>query len=246
MSDERLELRLDSPLLVRWEFASEERLATRNAIYRQLIEGVNAEDLVVEAVREAAPSTVLDVGCGPGEVGARIVAATGAKLTAVDTSERMVALARERGLDATVADAQALPFPDASFDCVVAGWVLYHVANRAQALAECARVLRPGGRFVAATVADDNLSDLWTLLGALNERHLTFSSVNGQEQVAQHFDDVEVREAYGLVVFPDSASMRRYAAADITRSFAAANVPELTEPFKAHSHHTVFVGRTRQ
>ncbi|HVW90955.1 MAG TPA: class I SAM-dependent methyltransferase [Gaiellaceae bacterium] len=245
MSEDKLELRLDSPLLVRWEFASEERLGTRNAIYRQLIEGVNAEDLVVEAVCEARPETVLDVGCGPGEVGERIVAETGAALKAIDTSERMVSLSRERGLEATVADAQALPFPDASFDCVLAGWVLYHVANRGQALAECARVLRPDGRFVAATVADENLGDLWDLLGASNERRLTFSSANGAEQVAEYFDDVEVREAHGVVVFPDAGAMRRFAAADITRSFAAANVPELTEPFRARSHHTVFVGRKR-
>jgi hypothetical protein len=76
-------------------------------------------------------------------------------------------------------------------------------------------------------------------------RRLTFSSTNGLEQVAEHFVDVEVREVHGVVVFPDSDSMRRLVAADITRSFAAANVPELAEPFRARSHHTVFVGRKR-
>ncbi|HVU76214.1 MAG TPA: methyltransferase domain-containing protein [Gaiellaceae bacterium] len=243
MSGRELELRLDSPLLVRWEFASEERLATRNAIYRQLIEGVNAEDLVVEAVVEARPATVLDAGCGAGEIGERIRDELGARVVALDSSERMVALARERGLEATVGDIQELPFPDASFDCVVAAWVLYHVPNRSQALAECARVLRPGGRFVAGTLADDNLADLWQLLGAPTTRRLTFSSANGAEQVAERFADVEAREAHGVVVFPDAAAMRRFAAADITRSFAAANVPELQEPFRARSHHTVFVGR---
>lgn len=245
MSDERLELRLDSPLLVRWEFASEERLGTRNAIYRRLIEGVNPEDVVVEAVAEVKPQTVLDVGCGAGDIGERVVQATGARVTAVDNSDRMVALARERGLEGVVADVQALPFEDASFDCVFAAWLLYHVPDRRTALAECARVLRPGGRFVAGTLADENLGDLWDLLGASNERRLTFSSTNGLEQMAEHFDDVEAREAHGVVVFPDSASMRRFVAADITRAFAAANVPELTEPFRARSHHTVFVGTKR-
>lgn len=245
MSDDKLELRLDSPLLVRWEFASEERLGTRNAIHRRLIEGVNPEDVVIDAVAEVKPGTVLDAGCGAGDIGQRVAEATGARVSAIDTSERMVSLAAERGLDAVVADVQALPFDDGSFDCVFAAWVLYHVPDRRKALAECARVLRPGGRFVAGTLADENLGDLWDLVDASNERRLTFSSANGFEQVAEHFDDVEAREVQGIVVFPDSDAMRRLVAADITRSFAAANVPELTEPFRARSHHTVFVGRKR-
>jgi SAM-dependent methyltransferase len=245
VSDDKLELRLDSPLLVRWEFASEERLGTRNAIYRRLIEGVNPEDVVIDAVAEVSPSAVLDAGCGAGDIGERVAQRTGAHVTAIDISERMAALAGERGLDAVAADVQALPFDDASFDCVFAAWLLYHVADRSKALAECARVLRPGGRFVAGTLSDENLGDLWALVGASNERHLTFSSANGLEQMEEHFVDVEVREVHGVVVFPDADSMRKLVAADITRSFAAANVPELTEPFRARSHHTVFVGRKR-
>jgi SAM-dependent methyltransferase len=228
---------------VRWEFASEERLGTRNAIYRRLIEGVNPEDVVVDAVAEVKPATVLDAGCGAGDIGERVAAVTGARVVALDTSERMVALAADRGLDAVVGDVQALPFDDASFDCVFAAWLLYHVPDRSKALAECARVLRPGGRFVAGTLADENLGDLWELVGASNERRLTFSSANGYDQVAEHFEDVEAREVHGVVVFPDADSMRRLVAADITRSFAAANVPELDEPFRARSHHTVFIGR---
>jgi hypothetical protein len=49
------ERRLDNPMLVRWEFASEERLATRNAIYRQLLEGDDGEEFLFPAVAEARP-----------------------------------------------------------------------------------------------------------------------------------------------------------------------------------------------
>jgi SAM-dependent methyltransferase len=238
---DELELRLDNALLVRWEFASEERLATRNSIYRRLIEGVNAEDLVVEAVAEAKPERVLDVGCGAGEIGERI-AALGSEVVCVDTSERMVALARDRGLGAHVGDVQALPFEDGSFDCVVAAWLFYHVARRADAIAECARVLRPGGHLVAATVGDENLADLWSFLGVPTERTLGFSSANGKEQLERSFARVEAREAEGVVVFASSDAMRRFVAADITRAHAAANVPAvLEEPLRARSHHTVSV-----
>lgn len=241
MSDTPRDLRLDNPLLVRWEFASEERLATRNALTRQLIEGDNPEDFVFEAVADVRPKDVLEVGAGAGEMSERIVQELGAKVIALDNSERMVALTREAGVEAVLGDVTALPFENGSFDCVVAGWVFYHVTNRDRAIAECARVLRPGGRLVAATLADENLADLWEFLGAPQQRTLTFSSANGAEQLTPYFVKIEVREAYGVVVFPTAESVRRFVAADMTRAHAAANVPEATEPVRARTHHTVFI-----
>ena len=239
MSDD---LDLDNPVLVRWEFASEERLATRNALYRQLIEGDHGEDVLFEAVRERSPTDVLEVGSGAGEFAQRLVQELDATVVAVDTSERMVKLTRERGVHALVADVQQLPFDDASFDCVVAGWLLYHVSDRPRAIAECARVLRPGGRFATATLADENLYDLWHHLGHHEGRQLTFSSANGKEQLEPFFARVEAREAEGVVVFRSPEEMRRYAAADITRAHLAASVPaQLDEPFRARVHHTIFV-----
>jgi SAM-dependent methyltransferase len=234
-------LSLDNPMLVRWEFASEERLATRNAIYRSLISGDDAETFVFDAVAEVNPSTVLEVGCGTGELAARVAREVGADVVAVDASERMVALAREHGVEALVADVQALPFADESFDCVVAAWLLYHVHGRERAISECARVLRPGGRLVAATLADENFDDLWELLGAPPAGGLTFSTTNGAEQLAPYFARVEAREALGVVTFPSSEAMRQFVAADMTRAHLATNVPDFTAPLSARSHHTVFV-----
>ncbi len=92
-------LRLDNPLVVQWEYASEERLAQRNLAYRQLIEGDNAEDVAFEAVREVAPARVLDVGCGTGEFAERIQTDLGASVCGVDMSPRMVALTRANLVD---------------------------------------------------------------------------------------------------------------------------------------------------
>lgn len=111
MSDDAWAARLDNPMLVQWEDASEERLATRNAIDRELLtEGESAEEVAFAAVAEAAPARVLDVGCGTGEIGLRI--------------------ARENGLEAVVGDGQQLPFADGELDCVLAAWPIYHVADR--------------------------------------------------------------------------------------------------------------------
>jgi hypothetical protein len=102
-------------------------------------------------------------------------------------------------------------------------------------------VLRPGGTLVAATLSDENLTDLWEFLGAPTDRTLTFSSANGAEQLRRHFARVEAREAHGVVVFPDAEAMRRFVAADMTRAHVAANVRPFDDTFRARSHHTVFV-----
>ena len=58
-------MKLDNPLLVRREYASEERLAKRNALFRALIQGTNPEDVAFAAVAEAGPKPLLDVAEQP-------------------------------------------------------------------------------------------------------------------------------------------------------------------------------------
>jgi len=95
---------------------------------------------------------LLDLGAGLGRH-AFEAARRGARVVAADYDE--VSLKEVRGAleggATTCADARALPFPDAAFDRVVAAEVLEHVDDDAAALAEVARVLRPGGT-VAVTV----------------------------------------------------------------------------------------------
>ena len=97
-----------------------------------------------------AGKDVLEVGCGTG-VHARLLAEAGAHLTAVDLTPTAVDLTRRRlalhGLTADVreADAQELPFADASFDLVWSWGVVHHSADTRCVIEEIARVLRPGG-----------------------------------------------------------------------------------------------------
>lgn len=103
----------------------------------------------------AASRDVLDVATGPGTL-AILAAKAGARVTAVDFAPEMLAHAKRRAeasgveLDLRVADATALPFADASFDAAFAMFVLMVVPDRARALAELRRVLRPGGRAALA------------------------------------------------------------------------------------------------
>ena len=225
-------MKLDNPLVVQWEYASEERLAKRNQTYRELTEGVNPDDAVFEAVREAAPERFLDVGCGMGELAERVQKELGAQVVAVDISPRMVELTRARGIDVHLADVQSLPFADGEFDCVAANWVLYHVPDLDRGLSELERVIRRGGRLVAATLGAANMQELWDLLGGEVTAGLSFGYENGERALAPYFTQIERREANGTVVFPDRSSMVDFVAATTTRSHLADLVPELTEPFQ--------------
>jgi ubiquinone/menaquinone biosynthesis C-methylase UbiE len=103
---------------------------------------------------------VLEVGCGIGTLFADIME-RGYRGQAIDRSPQMVAATRRelrrRGLTEAVknvrqADAQALPFTAASFDCVVSTFPTDYIAERA-ALREFNRVLRPGGRLIVVLAA---------------------------------------------------------------------------------------------
>ncbi|MDI3297720.1 MAG: class I SAM-dependent methyltransferase [Bacillota bacterium] len=99
---------------------------------------------------------VLDVGCGTAELSLLAARETGpgGRVTGVDIAEGMLRVCRQKiagsplagRLEFLRADAQALPFPDGSFDVVVSGFMLRNVASLDRALGEMARVLRPGGR----------------------------------------------------------------------------------------------------
>jgi SAM-dependent methyltransferase len=236
-------LKLDSPLLVHWEYASEERLAVRNKTYRDLVEGANAEEMVFEAVRECAPRRMLEVGSGTGELAERVQDELGAEVVALDISPRMVGLTAERGVDAHVGDVQELPFGDEEFDCAVAAWVLYHLQDLDRGIAELARVLEPGGTLVAATLGEGNMAELWQAVGDHATRGLSFGRDNGEQALRKHFAEVERRDAEGTVVFPDRESVRRFVAATITRAHLSDRVPEVKEPFRARTSHVVFVAR---
>src|SRR5436190_4598833 len=144
-------MKIDDPELVRREYETERPLAIRNRVFREFVRGTDPESVVVAAVAEATPGRVLEVGCGTGELAARVSAELGCEVVAIDLSPRMVQLARERGLDARIGDVQELAFADGEFDAVIAAWMLYHVPDLDRGLSEIQRVLRPVGRLVAAT-----------------------------------------------------------------------------------------------
>ncbi|HSC49555.1 MAG TPA: class I SAM-dependent methyltransferase [Gaiellaceae bacterium] len=107
---------------------------------------MSARGIVLRLLGEG-PGRLLDVGCGGGAHAAEL-AAHGWSVTGIDVSAGQLELARARGVDVVEADAEALPFEDASFDAAVSMFTHTDMGDFAAALREVTRVLRPGGRFV--------------------------------------------------------------------------------------------------
>jgi demethylmenaquinone methyltransferase/2-methoxy-6-polyprenyl-1,4-benzoquinol methylase len=105
----------------------------------------------VELAELPRNAVVLDLAAGTGDFSLLVKRRDpGARTVAVDLTERMLRLARERGLeDAVCGDACLLPFPDATFDCVFIGYGLRNFPKLEVAVREIERVTRPGGLLVS-------------------------------------------------------------------------------------------------
>jgi SAM-dependent methyltransferase len=118
-----------------------------------LINGYYARPAILALAGEVAGRRILDAGCGSGPLSAAL-RDRGASLTGIDSSAKMLELARRRlggDADLQVADlARPLPFPDGAFDDVIASLVLHYLEDWGLPLAELRRVLTPGGRLIVA------------------------------------------------------------------------------------------------
>jgi ubiquinone/menaquinone biosynthesis C-methylase UbiE len=110
------------------------------------------EPMIRQLIDPVAPGRALDAACGTGRY-ARYMSQRGHMVSAVDMSAEMIEKARGNapGVDFKCASLEALPFPDRSFDLVMCGLALTHLAEISKAISEIARVLKAGG---AAVIAD--------------------------------------------------------------------------------------------
>ena len=173
---------------------------------------------------------VLDVGCGPGgllqqmarqSAMARHRAQTDlpggwGALIGFDFSAGMAAKAARSAAGQPVhfyvADAQSVPCADGFFDVVMARHMLYHVPDIERAVAEAARVLRPGGHFLVTTNGAASMAEYQALCDGAAAR---FGGIHSPERVtnrfsledapaflAPHFEQVETHTLPGILRFP--------------------------------------------
>jgi ubiquinone/menaquinone biosynthesis C-methylase UbiE len=142
-----MESPIDTDVVHRYEHETWTRCA---ATYLDHFAGLTRETmpLLRDAANIQSGSTVLDIGSGPGHV-AGALAEVGAAVTGIDFSARMVEVARRHYPQDTFleANAEQLPFDDASFRAVVSNFVVHHLARPDVVFREVCRVLEPGGSF---------------------------------------------------------------------------------------------------
>jgi SAM-dependent methyltransferase len=128
-------------------------------------------EAVFQRIEVDAQTNYLDVGCGSG-LAARLAAERGAKVSGIDASENLLAIARSRVPtgDFRVADLEELPFTDETFDLVTGFNSFQYAANPDAALAQAKRVAKSRGAVVIVTWGKPEGMQYSKLMGAL--RHL--------------------------------------------------------------------------
>lgn len=149
---------------------------------------------------------VLEVGCGTGQFWEGAPQEWDANdLTITDLARSMVDMTTAKvtghanSVTGIECDVQELPFPDGSFDAVIANQMLYHVPDPTLAIRELARVLRPHGVLLASTVGPQHLREIVAIEEAvfgparLVRHHEIFGSLSGHHILESSFDDIAWR-----------------------------------------------------
>ena len=191
-------------------------------------------------------SRILELGCGSAAFWTANLhqIPTGWDVTLTDFSEGMLADAQSNLANSShpftfkQVDAQEIPFPDNSFDCVIANHMLYHVPDLDKALAELRRVLKPDGYFFAATNGPNHLRGLKDPLeqaapelGEVAKKFWisSFRLDNGADllkpyfstvELAMHDDRLRITQPQPLVDYLLSMSLDYLSEADIQRLHA--------------------------
>jgi SAM-dependent methyltransferase len=135
------------------ELKKRHRLVWASGDYSEVAQHIlTVADHVVRSARIREGERVLDIACGTGNT-ALMARARGAAVTGLDLTPELLAIARQRGLEAGYGDirwqegdAENLPFPDGAFDVVVSSCGLMFAPDQQKVASEVARVTRQGGR----------------------------------------------------------------------------------------------------
>jgi ubiquinone/menaquinone biosynthesis C-methylase UbiE len=195
---------------------------------------------VFDQLKLAPESRVLELGCGPGSLWRpnldRVPA--GWQITLTDFSPGMLEEARANLANGHAfafeqADAQAIPFADAAFDAVIANHMLYHVPDRPKAFAEIRRVLRPSGRFYAATNGEAHLQEIYDLIRQFDSTvdlwdRTAFRLEEGAAELAPYFSQVMLHRYPSALVVTEAEPLVAFVASFAGDALAGARRAEFT------------------
>ena len=185
------------------QYGTADRLNTRISIHtRYSINKQGFGSWITEHYRFPDHASVLELGCGTGDMwtGKEELVRGCGRLVLSDFSAGMLDKAKEtlrevKGIGYRVIDIQDIPYPDDSFDAVIANMMLYHVPDLPKGLREVRRVLKKGGAFYCATFGENGMMEyigsLFSDYGIETRVNAAFTLQNGREQLSPYFPEVE-------------------------------------------------------
>lgn len=228
--------------LIRRQYATDENLRIRQATHDQYtVPDRSFADWVLNRIDWQGDEVVLDVGSGNGLYYDKLMTRhPNLRYYGMDLLSNM--LANHTGVEhgiLTECDVVALPFPDNTFDVVMANHMLHHVIDVHEAVSELRRVLKPGGCLMVATNSINTMPELQVLMrraivlltrgGAAQVRAPEmpgdhFALENGTRVLSQHFYAVMRHDLPSALVFPEVEPAMTYL--ESTRDLRESYLPE--------------------
>jgi len=201
---------VDMEYLSKVQYASTASIRARWDLYTYTVPFIDIHKTGIQQLNLKGTEDVLDLGCCDGELlyYMRTVNKHTGRLVGLDIQEKLFAdvCTRQqqnplnRPIEFVVGSADTLPFPDNSFDAILAFFMLYHMSDIQQTLREWHRVLKPGGRLLVATSSQTNRPKhkamkllIESMLGKKAPRQFStsFNLENGPDQLKRHFTIVD-------------------------------------------------------
>lgn len=206
---------ISDPIKVSKQYANASNLDSRITLHQRFsVNEVPWHRWAFDHLDLPANARILELGCGTAALWTenRDKIPETWQITLTDASPGMIGKAKAninlnlrntltRNFTFMSTDAQAIGFGDGEFDAVVANHMLYHVPDRARAVSEIARVLRPGGVLYAATNGREHLREVDAMIGKLDPKHEEhglardisgFTLENGGRHLSERFSEVSV------------------------------------------------------
>jgi ubiquinone/menaquinone biosynthesis C-methylase UbiE len=220
--------------IVKEQYSNSANLDIRQEFHKYNINKKNWHEWCFEHMEIPEGAVILELGCGNGlmwEINAREIKDDWTVVLS-DFSEGMLASARERlgeissKFSYKVLDIQDIPFPDNSFDVIIASHMLYHVPDLDKAMEEVKRVLKPGGRFYSTTNGDNSLVELQQLTiqkiprdTFVPQKYLDiFGFVSGEKLITRYFSNIKLEKFEGKIVISEAAPIVNYIKSSIRGS----------------------------
>ncbi len=200
----------DQPYLLTRQYNNAQKLEARIYIHQHFSTNTYDWHRWVFDHFHLAQGNILELGCGPGTLWVKNADRIPEHwyITLSDFSAGMLQEAQQNLHNVAhpftfqIIDAQSIPFADQQVDMLIANHMLYHVPDRARALAEIRRVLKPGGHFFAATNGQNHMREIRDLIVEFDPT-LTegwekvapsklegFRLEGGKEELSAHFSTV--------------------------------------------------------